>query len=120
MRRELLELPVDHQRVVSSDGLVIGVTSGGSGLQGRDIALYPSMLVVMVVGVGVVVRMLMSVSKMVMVVVVVRMLVHGHRPGVRLKITSRVVVEPDEAITGNINIRHGSTLCTEEEFGGGG
>ena len=72
------------------------------------------MLVVMVVGVGVV-RMLMSVSKMmVVVVVVVRMLVHGHRPGVRLKITSRVVVEPDEAITGNINIRHGLTLCTEE------
>ena len=71
------------------------------------------MLVVMVVGV-LVVRMLMSVSKMAIMVVVVRMLVHSHRPGVRLKITSRVVVEPDEAITGNINIRHGSTLCTEE------
>lgn len=120
VRRELLELPVDHQWVVSSDGLVIGMTGGGSGLQGRDIALYPSRLVVMVLGVlGVVVvvvvvmmRMLMSLSKM--VVVLVSLLVHGHRPGVRLKIASRVVVEPDKAITGNINIRHGSTLCTEE------
>lgn len=113
MRRELLELPVDHQRVVSSDALIIGMTGGGSSLQRRDIALYPSWLVVVVV-VVMVVRVLMSMSKM--MVVVVRMLVHGHRPGVRLKITSRVVVEPDEAIAGNINIRHGSTLCTGEEL----
>lgn len=112
MRRELLELPVNHQRIMSSDGLLIGVSSGGRGLQRRDIALYPSLLVVVRV------LMLVRVSKMV-VVVVVRMLVHGDRPGVRLQITSRVVVEPDEAITGDINIRHDSTLCTERSNCGG-
>lgn len=94
------------------------------GLQRRDLAWYPSRMLRMVVGavemlgmlvlVGVRMRMRMRMG------VGVRMLVHGgHGPRMRMKIASRVVVQPEEAITGNINIGHGvrKYLLKEEEEG---
>ena len=105
----MLELPVNHQRVSgssssssSSNRLFVGVTTAG--LQRRDIARYPSMLAVVVVGVRVGLRMRVRVvvvsvvvmlMLMLMLVVVVRMLVYRHGPGMRLKIASRVIIQPD-------------------------
>ena len=71
------------------------------------------MLVVVVVRVRVGLRMRVRVVVVsvrgVMVVVVMRMLVYRHGPGMRLKIASRVIIQPDQVVTGDINIGHGST-----------
>lgn len=50
----------------------------------------------------------MVVSVRVVVMVMLVMLVY-HGPGMRLKIASRVIIQPDQAVTGDINIGHGST-----------
>lgn len=67
------------------------------------------MLVVVVVRVRVGLRMRVGVMVVTVrvVMVMVRMLVYRHGPGMRLKIASRVIIQPDQAITGDINIGHG-------------
>ena len=70
------------------------------------------MLVVVVVRMRVRVGLRMRVGVMVVsvrVVVVVMLMLVYHWPGMRLKIASRVIIQPDQAITGDINIGHGST-----------
>lgn len=70
------------------------------------------MLVVVVVRVRVGLRMRVRVVMVSVrvVMVVMRMLVYRHGPGMRLvKIASRVIIQPDQAVTGDINIGHGST-----------
>ena len=73
------------------------------------------MVVVAVVGVGLRMRVGVMVVSVRMVVVVVRMLVYRHGPGMRLKIASRVIIQPDQAVTGDINIGHGSLFTGERE-----